>query len=340
MKITIEKRKNGSIRLRWRDPENPDKRCSRNLSKISMQKAEQEKERLEHALNTGDHVETGAPTVSNLLEYMERYWAPERSPEYWQNMQHALKLVQQHIGNRLDYITSLAADRFKADIKSGRKASTVNGKLAHIRTAMNQAVKWNMINGNVFNDVPDMPVPDNIVQTWARSDIEKLLKNLDRPLDRCMIYLALDGGLRAKEIANISIFEDYEPDTGIVYVRNRNRMTKSRKERGVCVLPEHTPEMNELLQKCRQTGMEYPFYCGNNQGVSQRFYTLRKRYNIKNTLHDLRHTCATIMARSSSPRDVQEYLGHSDIKTTEKHYFGRQKIERLKTLRMKAENTE
>lgn len=335
--MQIEVRKNKTKRLRWRDPKT-DLRCSRNLGPISMKKAEQERIQLEDALNNGHPVMSGAPRISKLIDLMYENWAAGRSREYWYNIQHSLLLLQEHAGDRIDLITPLAADRFKSQISKDRKASTVNEKIDHIRIAFNQAKRWGLITENVFETVTRMKQPKSDPAIWENKEIKEMISKLKKRTDRCMVYLAWDGGLRAKEIANFNIIEDYELETGAVFIRNRSGViTKGTREREVCILKPHRADMEKLRDECIKTGMEFPFYCRNNKAVSQRFSNLKKRFKFKNTLHDLRHTCATSMIMGASSRDVQEYIGHSSIKTTEDYYFGRVRAQRLRRLREEAE---
>ena len=55
--------------------------------------------------------------------------------------------------------------------------------------------------------------------------------------------------------------------------------------------------------------------------VSHTFHKLLKKYDLPHIrFHDLRHTCASmLLSEGYGLKDVQEWLGHSDIKMTAKH---------------------
>ena len=56
--------------------------------------------------------------------------------------------------------------------------------------------------------------------------------------------------------------------------------------------------------------------------VSKRFSTLLKKHNLPHIrFHELRHSCASmLLAMGWNLKDVQEWLGHSDIKMTANIY--------------------
>ena len=60
-------------------------------------------------------------------------------------------------------------------------------------------------------------------------------------------------------------------------------------------------------------------------GVSQHFTRILKRHNLKKIrFHDLRHTCATLLLDGGvSLKDIQYYLGHSQLATTADIYTHR-----------------
>ena len=55
--------------------------------------------------------------------------------------------------------------------------------------------------------------------------------------------------------------------------------------------------------------------------VSHTFHKLLKKYDLPHIrFHDLRHTCASmLLSEGYGLKDVQEWLGHSDIKDDCKH---------------------
>ena len=56
--------------------------------------------------------------------------------------------------------------------------------------------------------------------------------------------------------------------------------------------------------------------------LTQNFPIQLNRYNLRKIrFHDLRHSCATLLRHEGVPmEDIQKWLGHSEITTTEKIY--------------------
>ena len=56
--------------------------------------------------------------------------------------------------------------------------------------------------------------------------------------------------------------------------------------------------------------------------VTRKFSQLLKKYGLRHIrFHDLRHSCASLLvSKGYQLKDIQEWLGHSDIQTTANIY--------------------
>ena len=120
-------------------------------------------------------------------------------------------------------------------------------------------------------------------------------------------------------------WSDIDLSTGVIQVVNKEgHATKSRKSR----VTSTTPEGCMLLSQIRFASPESASVWTPVKGFSVRevrrhFDKIVKASGIRHcSLHDLRRTHATLMARSVPAAVLQQRLGHSSITTTMKYYVG------------------
>ena len=91
-------------------------------------------------------------------------------------------------------------------------------------------------------------------------------------------------------------------------------------------MKKHQEEYRELCGNCYH---ESDYIYVNDLGepirpnyVSQHFKLLLKNNNLREiTFHELRHSCASLLLNNGCGlKDVQEWMGHSDIQTTANIY--------------------
>ncbi|MEM9298199.1 MAG: tyrosine-type recombinase/integrase [Bacteroidota bacterium] len=163
----------------------------------------------------------------------------------------------------------------------------------------------------------------------------KLLQqpNLKYPFgfrDRCILELLYSTGIRGKELCNLSVF-DIDFDENLVRVRQG----KGSKDRFVPFGKAAASYLKEYINRVRP--IFFRKHPGRSAGDKLFVTQLRKGMStatLRNlvlryagladlpriTTHSLRHTCATLMLKGgASVRHVQEMLGHSQIKTTQRY---------------------
>jgi integrase len=108
---------------------------------------------------------------------------------------------------------------------------------------------------------------------------------------------------------------------------------KSGKTRSVPMHPDVAQALAKLLQRERFTGRDDFVFLGasgeplDGSAVRRRYVAAVKRAELRPLrFHDLRHTFGTIAANAVlSGRELQEWMGHADLKTTARylHYRAR-----------------
>ncbi len=217
---------------------------------------------------------------------------------------------------------------------------------AVLRRALGRAVRWGWIARNVATLVDPPRVRRHEIQPLSPSEIGRLFEALDRERLRALYILALSTGLRQGELLGLA-WEDLDLRAGRVRVRRALQRVegvstfvepKSERSRRTVPVPGFACEalvahrMGQEREReeagsrwrgegelvfCTALGM--PLHAST---VSHQFPRILKQAGIRpRRFHDLRHSCATVLAGAGVPaRVVMELLGHSQISLTMNTY--------------------
>jgi len=226
--------------------------------------------------------------------------------------------------------------------KDGLSARTVIQVRAILRTALNQAVRQGVTTRNAAA-LTDPPKAEVFKPTFLTADqAEKLLKAAKGHRLEALITLALTAGMRVGEILGLT-WSDIDLDGKKLQIsRQQQRVGKElivcdpKTERSARTLPLTKLAIDSL--KWHRDFQVNWLREGVDSGVvvSNRVFTNEKGAPVENAtvlrqfqrlvkdaglprmrLHDLRHSCATLLlSRGVHPRVVMEILGHSTIAMT------------------------
>jgi integrase len=218
---------------------------------------------------------------------------------------------------------------------------TVQHIHATLRTALDQALRWNLVARNVATMVDGPRVRRQEIQPYSPEEAKKLLDALKGDRLEALYSAAMAIGLRQGEALGL-IWQDVDFDSAILTIRNSLQRVdgrlqlvevKAQKSRRSIMLPRvavdallrHRRSQQQERQiageRWQDTGFIFTTSIGtplDGSTVTHRFQATLKAAGLgRIRFHDLRHTCATLLlAQGVHPRLIMEILGHSQIAIT------------------------
>ena len=231
-------------------------------------------------------------------------------------------------------------------------ANTVIHYHAIIHRALKYAVKMDMITGNPADKV-ERPKKDKFVGSFFDSkEINKLFAQIEGDTLEVPIKIGAFYGLRRSEILGLK-WDAIDFDNNTITIRHTvtacnldgkhvevvGDTTKTKSSLRTLPL---VPDFRELLLRKKAEQQRYRKLCGrsyctqyldyicvNEMGqrlkpntLSAGFKRMLKKAGLRDIrLHDLRHSCASLLLANGVPmKQIQEWLGHSDFSTTANIY--------------------
>lgn len=220
-------------------------------------------------------------------------------------------------------LTKLKVVQFVSEIRQTKKPSTVNRLLILLRFVYNQAIRWETP-GVLLNPTAGIPLlRDNARKEryLSKEETQRLYDAVcesESPWLRHIVALLILTGARKREVLDAR-WEDFDSQHRIWRVP----MTKSGRPRHIPLSDGALAVLNRLPQTGIHTGYLFPspstdkpysniFGCWNRA---------RQRANLKDVrIHDLRHSFASMLVNQGrSLYEVQQILGHHQIKTTQRY---------------------
>jgi integrase len=256
------------------------------------------------------------------------------------------------LGIPLKELTGDEVNEFYISLRNnGLTGATAQRYHSMLHLAFKQAVKRRVIPTNPC-DQADRPKAVQYIGTYYNSEeIKQLLDCLDGDPMKIAIILTAYYGLRRSEVLGLK-WDAIDTVEDKIYIRHKiieNKLngnaikgldvmkTKSS-YRSLPLMPFIKKALEE--EKARQEEMQrglrksynrkyLDYVCVDAMGdilkpqyVSEHFKVILERNGLKEIrFHDLRHSCASLMlANDISMKEIQEWLGHSNISTTANIY--------------------
>jgi integrase len=250
--------------------------------------------------------------------------------------------------HRLADLTPAQVQAFlNSKLASGLSPRTVSHLRAVLRRALNQALRWGLVQRNVAVLVQPPRVPHTEITPLSVEQAKQLLMHIRGDRLEALYVLAMACGLRQGELLGLR-WADVDLDRRSLTVRTALQWRggapvlvepKSERARRVVSLPDlavvalrahRVRQMEDRLVagsrwQTEPWGLVFTSTVGtplDAVGVTRRFQRLLRDAELpRQRFHDLRHAAASYMLAGGVPmRVVMETLGHSDIRLTANTY--------------------
>lgn len=259
---------------------------------------------------------------------------------YFKAKGYTLKDIEDHPNYIQDYYT------YEMDVR-GVTANTVIHRHANIRKALQYAFQIGLINSNPADRIMRPKKNTFVAEIYTGKEIEDLFQVFKGdPLELIVMFTCFYG-FRRSEIAGLKWSAiDFDRKTITIrhtvtevtidgkYITVAKDRTKTKSSFRTLPL---VGEFEDALHKLREVQERNQKICGdayckkyldyifvNAVGelvkpgfITQHFPMILQKNNMKKIrFHDLRHSCASLLyANGVSLKEIQEWLGHSDIAT-------------------------
>lgn len=291
-------------------------------------------------------VDTSTPSLAEWMQlWLDDYVAVDRKPSTAENYESVMKNhVLPELGRiRVDRLAPSDVQRLIGKLrKKGYSARYIRGIHHVLRCSLNVAVARKMIAVNPAAGavVPKLQHVD--MDTISATDVTKLQEAdlfESEPLFACVLLMLFTGLRRGEALALRWSDIDLEHNTlvvqrelvkvqgGTVFQSTKTRTSNRLIPFGAwmkSVLKKHHESQSDFIKKtkgykhndlvfARESGN--PYYPDSLRKILHRILKKAGLHAVR--VHDLRHTCATILMLSGvHPKVVQEILGHSNISVT------------------------
>jgi integrase len=331
----------GSIYKRKRDGlwvaqyliDTPDGKTKRNYiygrkrKDVAGKLAEALKERGEGLL-----LDSGTLTVAEFLaEWMQAEQASVRESTHNRREQLLRLHVNPHIGDlRLSKLNAFHVQSlYTRKLDEGLSTGTVRLIHANLSKALQKAVRWRLVSMNVARSTTPPKNNAEEVKPLMKEEVRRLLDAVRGDRFEALCVLAVTCGLRRGELLGLR-YEDIDLKRGTLQVRrslskgeiNLPKTSKSRRNiklsrMAIEALKRHKKRQTVLSEWvfCTQRGTPI---CSENL-LWKTWEDVRQRAQLPEgtRLHQLRHTCATLLLQENvHPKLVASLLGHSTVNQT------------------------
>ena len=263
----------------------------------------------------------------DYLQFERRY-----SPHTWENYQRDLLQFSQWLTNHSDVkslneVTEFSVRQWISQMhREGLKSRSLQRKLSSLRSYYQYQIKHKHI---TLNPAIDVRAPRDSKPLPKTLDLEQVTQLLNiegddfiSVRDKAIIELFYSSGLRLAELAGLQL-ADIDLEAALVTVTGKGNKTRIIPIGSKAIEALRNWLVHRALANRKQ--VDGLFLSRQGSAISHRNIQLRmnhwqKKQGITQSIHPhkLRHSFASHLLQSSGDlRAVQEFLGHSDISSTQ-----------------------
>ena len=246
----------------------------------------------------------------------------------------------------LEKLTPLQVQQMvSTEIRQGLKPKTIRYIRGTLRSALNHAVKWDLVARNVAALVETPRVEQFEINPLTPDEARSFLASVKGDRHEALYSVALAMGLRQGEALGLR-WQDIDLKMGYLRVNKQLQRfdgefelvePKTRRSKRSLAMPKSIADqlvahrLRQLKEKADADGRwhdsDLVFTTSTGRPldgtvVTHQFHRLLTRAGLaQRRFHDLRHSCATLLlVQGVSPRVVMDVLGHSQIGLTMNTY--------------------
>lgn len=260
--------------------------------------------------------------LATFLPYTKTVYARGTQEIYERALEH-LRSITGDIP--LSALTAQHTDLYKAKrLQAGILPASINLEIRAIRSALNYALRWKLIDQNPFSGVKQLPIPDKAPAYFQRDDFVKLVSLIKEPWLKEIVLFAVSTGMRRSEITNLT-WDRVDLARRVVTVESSQTFqVKAGKKRTIPL----SDLAIELLSKKTCDGLASLVFTLNGGEIRANWlthafkkYVRRAKVDDSLKFHSLRASFASwLVIAGIDIFAVSKLLGHSDVKITQKHY--------------------
>jgi len=216
---------------------------------------------------------------------------------------------------RLESIRPANLELFQTKLKKDRKSNVNTNRLVRsIKRAMRKAEEWELVPPQNWRAVKMLKEPKGKLHWFSEEERQTLFKKLPG-VWKIIARLGIRAGLRRGEIHTLQ-WSSVDFAQNMIRVEGNNGwQPKDHEARGI-------PMTKDLATHLKSLPYRTGFVLGADRPsldvMTSYFKKLIKKAELEGNIHKCRHTFGSHLAqKGASPRQIQELMGHSSLKTTE-----------------------